>query len=88
MADRYNAGSSGLTGSATRSAAVSPNDSTDLANVTRALWVGGAGNVALMLVDDSSAVTFVGVAAGTLLPLRVKRVMSTNTTATNIVAVD
>ena len=88
MADRYNVGSSGLTGSATRSASVSPNDSTDLTNVTRALWVGGAGNVAVMLLDDSAAVTFVGVAAGTLLPLRVRRVMSTNTTATNIVAVD
>ena len=88
MADRYNVGSSGLTGSATRSASVSPNDGADLSNVTRAIWVGGAGNLAVMLLEDSAAVTFVGVAAGTLLPLRVKRVMSTNTTATSIVAID
>ena len=88
MADRYNIGSSGLTGPATRSAAVTPSDSVDLPNVSRALWVGGAGNVAVMLADDTSAVTFVSVAAGTLLPLRVKRVMATNTTATSLVAID
>lgn len=66
--------------------AVTPNDSTDLTGgVCRALWVGGAGNVA---VHDSegNAVTFVGVAAGSTLPVRTNRVMSTNTTATSIVA--
>lgn len=63
---------------------ITPNDSTELVNC-RAIWVGGAGNVAIVARDDSSAVTVVGVAAGTLLPIMCKKVMSTNTTATNII---
>lgn len=66
-------------------AAVTPSDSTDLANVAKGLWVGGAGNVSIIAADDSAAVLISGVAAGTLLPIRAKRVLATNTTATLIV---
>ena len=52
----------------------------------RGLWIGGAGNVAVIADGDTAAVTIVGVLAGTLLPIRVSRVMATNTTATSIVA--
>lgn len=69
-----------------RLSAVTPSDSTDLTGA-RGVYVGGAGDVALMALDDSTAVTFSGVLAGSILPVRVKRVMSTNTTATNIVAI-
>jgi len=69
--------------------AVTPSDSVNITNYpsVRGLWVGGAGNVAVLAADDSAAVTLVGVQAGTLIPLRVKRVNSTNTTATSIVAI-
>lgn len=69
-------------------AAVSPSDSADVTTSfdVRGLWVGGAGNVAVRLPGSVTAVTFVGVAAGTLLPIQAVRVMSTNTTATSIVA--
>lgn len=65
--------------------AVTPSDSTDLGRVARALYIGGSGNVKLNTPDDQS-VTFVGLQAGTILPVRVKRVFSTDTTATSIVA--
>jgi hypothetical protein len=39
-----------------------------------------------VLMASGQTVTFVGVAAGSVLPIRVARVNSTNTTATNIVA--
>lgn len=70
----------------TNGEAVTPNDSADLSYVSRGLWVGGAGNLAVILKGMQTPVTLVGVAAGSLLPLRVSRVMSTNTTATNIVS--
>lgn len=70
---------------ATKAATVTKSDSTVLAK-TRAIWVGGAGNLAVLMAGDSSAVTITGVAAGSLLPISVTKVMSTNTTATNIVA--
>lgn len=66
--------------------AVSPHDTTGaLPGVSRAIWVGGAGNLAVQNSEGNS-VTFVGVAAGTMLPIRTNHVMGTNTTATNIVA--
>jgi hypothetical protein len=75
----------GPTDPATGGFAVTPSDSTVLTAV-RALWVGGAGNVAVVFRNTATAVTLVGVPAGTLLPTSVVKVMSTNTTASSIVA--
>lgn len=66
--------------------AVTASDSTVL-EATRAIWVGGAGDLAVIFLDDTTAVTLSSVPAGTLLPISVTKVMSTNTTATNIVAI-
>jgi len=66
--------------------AVTPSDATDLTGA-RALYVGGTGDVAVRCIFTStSTVTFVAVPAGTILPLRVTRVMAA-TTATSIVAI-
>lgn len=67
-------------------AAVTPNDNADLSAVTRGLYVGGAGTVRVTLERDSSSVDIVGAVAGSVLPLRVKKVHSTGTTATSLVA--
>ena len=70
--------------------AVTPADGSDLAIISRALWIGGAGDLKVtmkgMQGDAGSSITLVGIPAGTLLPLAVDRVWSTGTTATNIVA--
>lgn len=71
---------------AIKAAAVTPSDVTVLDPPTKALYVGGAGNISVVLVDDSVAVTFTGLSAGQILPACVKKVMSASTTATNIVA--
>lgn len=70
--------------------AVTPADS-DLTHplkmiATRGLYIGTAGNVAVLLLNDADPVTFIGVLAGSILPLRVIQVRTTNTTASNIVA--
>ena len=69
---------------ARRVLAVTKNDTT-VVNC-RALWVGGAGDVAITAYDDTAAVTIKDVQAGTVLPIACKFVMATNTTATDIVA--
>lgn len=66
---------------------ITPSDSAGLSVVTRAIYIGGSGNISLILAYDSAPVTLNGVVAGSILPLRVKRVMATNTTATNLVAI-
>jgi len=65
--------------------AVIPSDIAVLP-VFRGLYVGGAGNVALLAVNDTVAVTFLAVPAGTLLPVFGTQVLVTGTTATSIVA--
>jgi len=67
--------------------AVTPSDTVDLTlGPTRGIYGGGtACNLAVILADDTAAVTLAGVAAGAFMPLRVKRVMATNTTCTGIV---
>lgn len=67
-------------------AAVTPSDTVDLTNVTRGLYIGTAGNVSVNMYESGAAVVFTGVPAGTVLPIRVTRVLATNTTASNIVA--
>jgi hypothetical protein len=64
---------------------VSPSNSSDFSE-SSVLWIGGAGNVRVT-TDQGSDVTFTGVLSNTTLPVRVKRVWSTGTTATNIVRV-
>jgi hypothetical protein len=69
--------------------AVTPSDTVnfDFGNgITSALYVGGTGNMVVVL-QDGTAVTFTGVVAGSMLPLSAKRVNATSTTATNIVAI-
>lgn len=71
--------------SARRAAAVTKSDSTML-EPTRALFVGGAGDLALRFVDaPTTTVTLTGVVAGSVLAVSVVQVMNA-TTATNIVA--
>ncbi len=64
-------------------AVVTPNDGTDL-STAGIIYVGGSGDVKVdTLAGDT--VTFYGVPAGSYVPVRVKRVYSTGTTATNMV---
>ncbi len=69
---------------ATRYAAVTPSDATVVG--ARSLYIGTTGNVALKADATATAVTFSSVPAGTILPVGAYIVMSTNTTASNIVA--
>jgi hypothetical protein len=47
------------------------------------LYVGGAGNVSVVTIGGD-IITFIGVAAGTTLPIQVMRLRATSTTATQI----
>ena len=85
MADDYGSHKSNIDSPVRHAVAVTPNDSTDLANSSRAIYVGVGGNIKLTTVDGDT-VTMVGVAAGSFYPIRVARIWSTDTTATNIQA--
>lgn len=74
-----------IEGQPVNGAAVSKNDDNDLPYLAR-VYVGGTGAVKVT-TGDGDVVTFSGVPAGDVLPVLVRRVWSTGTTATNMVAV-
>lgn len=64
--------------------AITPSDTVNFLFQVRGIYVGAAGNV-VIVTDDNEAITFVGCVAGSILPVRAKRVNSTSTTATSLV---
>jgi hypothetical protein len=66
--------------------AIIPSDANELDVYTRGIYVGVSGDVKVQMVKSGDALLFKNVQAGTLLPIRVKKVYSTDTTATNIIA--
>ena len=66
-------------------APIVPNDAADLPYATRSLWIGGAGNLTVMLAKSSAQVTYSNVPVGRL-GISASRVYATGTTATNILA--
>ena len=64
--------------------AISKSNTADFEFLVRGIYVGGAGDVAVVNPDDSVCV-FVGVPAGTILPVQARRVNETSTDATNMV---
>ena len=64
--------------------AVTPSDTVNLRDLCRAIYVGVSGNVAVVFPDDT-VVTFTAVPVG-ILEVQAKRINSTNTTATDMVA--
>ena len=70
--------------SARRLVAIVPHDVNDLAYVTKGLLIGTGGNISVLAVDDITPV-LIKVSDGQTLPIRAKRVLVTDTTATNIV---
>ena len=83
MSDRFANTQPTLSAPATSGFAITPSDSIDAPETTRALYVGGSGHLSVRMLSGET-VTFTNVSAGCLLPLRVTRVLLTGTTATSI----
>lgn len=66
-------------------ASITPSDTINLPQVS-VVFVGVSGNVKVTTAQGSD-VTFTGVNAGTVLPVQVRRVWSTGTTATSLTAI-
>lgn len=72
-----------LSGPVSNAVPIVPDDDVDIDVVSRCVYVGSAGNLAVIM-NSGQSVVFVGVNAGTFLPIRVDRVLATGTTAGDI----
>lgn len=73
----------GLDSPAENGFSITPNDGADVAFITRKIYVGGAGNIAL-ITKKGDTIIYVAVPVGTTLDVRASRVLSTGTSATNL----
>lgn len=64
-------------------AQITPNDTSDLIAVSRAIFVGTGGDLSIVTVGGDT-LTFRSLAAGSLLPVRASRVLASNTTASDL----
>ncbi len=78
-------GDNTLESPATKAFTITPDNNNDLAFVTRGFYVGSGGNITVIMMDDDVPILFPYLPAGVTKPWRVKRVMSTGTTATGMV---
>lgn len=77
----------GIDGSVVNAVAVVPHDVNDLANVSKAIYVGVDGDVKVDLIGIGEEIVFKNLASGIFYPIKATRIYNTDTTATNIVAV-
>lgn len=84
MPDDTSLQATGLTAPARAAAAVTPADATTFDPPARGLYVGQGGDLRVRMLGGQT-VTFAAVPAGSVLPLRVDRVLATGTTAGAVV---
>lgn len=83
MADTFETYRDTIDGPLQNLANITPNDSADLANFTRALYLGAGGDVQ---VDTVGGQTLTVTLSEGWHPIRVRRVYATSTTATGLIA--
>ncbi len=65
--------------------AIIPNDSSDLPQATKAIYIGQGGDVTLRAVSADQDVIFRNLASGTILDVRIRSIRAAGTTASDIV---
>lgn len=73
---------------ASRAFPITPSNDSDLSARVQGIYVGGAGNVALVPADapdGAAAVVFLNVPAGMVLPVMTRAVRATGTTANGLI---
>ena len=84
MTDLFASLGSGLDSPANTAFVPAQSDTVDLEFACRGLYIGGDGDVKLNTTGGST-VTFTGLTAGMVLPVRCARIWSTGTTATGLI---
>ena len=84
--DPFKGQSAGFDSPATSGFPITPNDTAELATLPRGILLGAGGDVAVTF-QDGATVTLKNLAEGVIYPVRVRAVLATGTTATDIVGI-
>lgn len=83
--DSYANTSDSLTSPAGNCFVIAPNDDADLPINTKAIYIGSGGNLVVLAMNADAPVTLRNTIAGSILDLRVRRILATGTTAQDLV---
>ena len=81
MADKFEKFYTNVSDPADHAYSITPDSTTDLPFSTRAVYVGSTGNLVVSMVTDTANtfITFASIPAGSILPIRVKRISEAST---------
>lgn len=82
--DPFAGHAAGLESPISNAFAIVPDDAAELATLPRAVMLGQGGDIAVTF-EGGTTVTLTGLAEGVIYPLRLRAVLATGTTATDIV---
>lgn len=87
MQDPYQYATAHIQNPITNAFSISPSNTTDLPVTTRSVYIGSSGDLRVTLKDmpDGTFVTYKNMIEGLSYPLRIKRVFSSGTTASNLI---
>ena len=83
--DRFKDVADSLTSPARDCFAISGDDNADLPQATKAIYVGEGGDIVLRAVGSQTDVTLTNVPSGAILPIRLRAMRVTGTSASNII---
>ncbi|SNS16492.1 hypothetical protein SAMN06295912_10266 [Sphingomonas laterariae] len=84
MADAFATNADAVHAPATRAAAIVPHDSNALTDITKAIYVGSAGDLTVRASRDGADHVWRAVPAGSILPIRASHVRASGTTAADL----
>jgi hypothetical protein len=83
--DKFEHVADGLTAPAEETFAITPDDSADLPQITKALYIGEGGDITLRAARSDTDTVFRNLPTGAILDVRVSAVRAAGTTASDLV---
>ena len=83
--DPFSNSADSLTAPAAQCFIITPSDTAELTQATKAIFVGEGGDVQLLSIENDAPVTFRNLPSGSTLDVRVRQVLQTGTSATDII---
>lgn len=73
-------------GPATGAEPITPSNTVEMDAISRGIYVGVGGDIVVVPASGDGTILFKGAVAGSIIPIRAKRVNATGTTATDLVS--